>query len=525
MKAQRRSLSLFAALAWLCLPIAAIARPSVSAAPSAPALDPAKAVVIRLSGEVDDYVRNNLYRNFAEARANRAGTVILEIDTYGGLVTSGLDISRFLRRQNDIHVIAFVHDKAISAGAMIALACNEIVVDPSAVIGDCAPIIFGEDGQMQALPPTERAKRASPVISDFRESAERNGYDVHLAEAMVAVEHPVYCLIDSKGNRHFANEKEKADLLAQGMKIATDLPNPVNESDALLTVSAAEALKLGLARGTADDAQDLAKLRDLTVIATLSPGWGETIVEFLASGIVRGLLITVFILALQVSLSAPGHGAAEATAILTLAVLLGIPLLTGYALWWEIMLIILGLALVAFEIFVFPGHFVSLVLGSMMFLFGLVLTFVGHDPGAPPWMPETKESWLALRDGLIFVAGGMSASALLGLWLSRYLPAIPYFRRLVLTAVTGDIHHSATTDPADNTASWLIPGTHGKAVSDLLPGGLAEFADIAAGDRRVISVVAEAGFIPTGSPVTVLESRGSYVIVRSAAARPVASTA
>ena len=89
-----------------------------------------QAAIIRLSGEVDNYTRDTLFRRFREAEAAGAKTVILELDTYGGLVTSGLDISRFLRGQSSIHTIAFVDSKAISAGALIALACDEIVMSP-----------------------------------------------------------------------------------------------------------------------------------------------------------------------------------------------------------------------------------------------------------------------------------------------------------------------------------------------------------------------------------------------------------
>ena len=84
---------------------------------SSPSASDKSVAVIRLQGEVDDFTRDTLFRHFREAESAGAKTVILEIDTYGGLVTSGLDISRFLRGQSEIHVIAFVDNKAISAGA------------------------------------------------------------------------------------------------------------------------------------------------------------------------------------------------------------------------------------------------------------------------------------------------------------------------------------------------------------------------------------------------------------------------
>jgi len=478
-----------------------------------------RAAVIMLGGEIDDFVRDSIYRGVAQARADGAHTIILEINTYGGLVTSGLDISRFLKRQNDLHIIGFVHDKAISAGALVAMACDEVVTDPSGVLGDCAPIVFNTDGTLQNMAPTERAKAESPVLADFRDSAERNGYDPRLTEAMVVIGHPLYCLVDSHGKRQIADDKEKDGLLAKGWKLAPDLPSPLNDPDKLLTLHDKELLTVGISRGIYDDSDAIAAARGLRIVATLAPGWGETIVQFLSSGIVRGILIAVFMLALQVALSAPGHGAAEATAVVALGILLGVPLLTGYALWWEVMVVLIGLALVAFEIFVFPGHMVSLIVGSMMVVFGLVLTFAGHDPGAPPWMPETQSGWLALRNGLVFVVSGMLASVLLGMWLSRYLPSLPYFNRLVLTATTGG--PPRPTDTGHGPAGPVV-GAGGRAVSDLRPGGLAEFADGTAGDRRVVSAVAESGFIPAGSQLVVRESRGSYVIVRAVPSSAVA---
>src|SRR5687767_886099 len=68
---------------------------------------PAPVVVIVLEGEINDYKRDWMFRRFAEARELGAQAVVLRIDTYGGLVTSALEMSRFLKRQDDLHVIAF----------------------------------------------------------------------------------------------------------------------------------------------------------------------------------------------------------------------------------------------------------------------------------------------------------------------------------------------------------------------------------------------------------------------------------
>src|SRR4051794_33231723 len=188
------------------------------------------AAVIEFSGKVDDWERDMLFRRFDEARRAGAKTVILQIDTYGGLVTSGLDISRFIKRQQDLHTIAFVHEKAISAGAMIALACNEIVMEPGSTIGDCAPIVYRTDGTLDALPPAERAKAESPILSDFRDSASRNGYDPLLAEAMVSVDRVVHYITDAAGEKRFVDDATFKKLTEEGWKPVAGVRDPLDSS-------------------------------------------------------------------------------------------------------------------------------------------------------------------------------------------------------------------------------------------------------------------------------------------------------
>src|SRR6266542_3594890 len=101
------------AIAWLLalatgILAAAQRETAPSASPSSASSSARSAAVIVLQGQIDDYSRDALMRNFKAARAAAASTIILQIDTYGGLVTAGLDISRFLKNQSDLHTIAYV---------------------------------------------------------------------------------------------------------------------------------------------------------------------------------------------------------------------------------------------------------------------------------------------------------------------------------------------------------------------------------------------------------------------------------
>lgn len=483
----------------------------VATQPAAPSADAqTKTVVIPVSGEINDYTRDDLLRRFQQARDMGAKTIILRINTYGGLVTAGLDISRFLRDQTDVHTIAFVKTKAISAGSMIAIACDEIVMSPGSQIGDCAPIIFSTDGKLEPMPAAERAKEESPVLADFLSSARRNGYSPVVAEAMVRVQTVVRVVQNDSGEKRIVDDKDYNELLKAGWKPMPGIPDPVDGPDTLLTVGPDIAQTLGLSKGTVSTAEQLIQDRHLSLIADLSPGVGDEIVSVLSNPYSRFLLLTCFIMALNIALSAPGHGAAEATALLSLVLLVGVPLLTGYAQWWEILVIVVGLALCAFEIFVFPGHGVSLALGLLMIIFGLVLTFVGKEPSAPGWLPNMHQTWAGVETGLLVVIGGMICSLILSMWLRKYLPAIPYFNRLILTETSGG--GVALAPHLIKPDSWPFVGTIGEAVSELKPGGSARFPF--ADDSRNTSVVSSSGFVPPGSRIEVQEVHGSRIVVR-----------
>ena len=473
------------------------------------------AAVVGLSGEIDDFNRDSFFKRFRTAKANGAKTIIVQIDTSGGLVTAGLDISRFLKGQNDVHTIAYVDDRAVSAGAMIAMACDEIVMKDVAMLGDCAPIVFKTDGTLQPLPAAERAKEQSPIRADFYESALRNHHDPLLADAMVVTEVVVYWIKDpTTGERRFVGQSDYDALSAKGWEPVEGVPNPVDTADKLLTVTTDMALKLGLATGKAPTVEQLAKDRGLTITETLNSGFNEAAVAWLNNGFVRMLLMMIFGTAIYAALHAPGHGTAEAVAVTTLGLLIGVPLLTGYATWWEIALILGGLALIAFEIFVFPHTGAMIIAGLVMMVGGLVLTFVGPDTGGSPLSPKLAGSATALRNGVAYVTGGLMGAAVLSWWISRYLPKLPYFSRLVLTATSGGATETREVIVPIQGLHWPIVGARGWAVTELRPGGSASFPDPSGEGLKQFSVVCENGYLPEGTPVVVTEIGGGRAVVR-----------
>jgi membrane-bound serine protease (ClpP class) len=495
--------------------IALFVCPALQAGEPSASTQPAPAAIVPLRGEINDYSRDDLFNRFNKAKDLGAKVVIIDIDSPGGLVTSSMEISRFLKRQNGIHTIAFVQEEAYSGAAMVAVACNEIWMAPHSPLGDCAPITRTAGGELEAVPDTERAKMESPVVDEFLDSARQNGYDPLLLEAMVSLKNTIYVVQNGKGELRVVNPDDYKKLTDSGeWKLAPGYEN-VSGPGKLVTVRPEQAVALGLAKGIATSANELASTLGDPVVADLTPGFGEKLVDFLNNPVVRMILLTIFLQSLYIAIHAPGHGAAEAVGVVSLALLLGIPLLTGYAQWWEIAVIFAGLGLCAFEIFVFPGHFVSLILGTLMVVSGLVLTFVGREPtGIPGWLPSLQSTWHGIQNGLLSVIGALVCWFFLSMWLRRYLPSIPYFNKLILTATTGNVATLPPPGEKRRQDPWPFVGTVGVAATDLLPGGSVEFPYGNA--TRPTAVVSADGFVPAGAKVVVEDIQGSSIRVRAA---------
>ncbi len=190
-----RRLMAIGALALLLLPLAAQTTPTTQPSANQPAAtqpaadsepaDPDNDVtpriyVITMDGMVNDVMRKRLERQLAEAAENGATQIVLEMDTWGGIATSSLEISDVIKNET-LPITAWVHPKAISAGAMISLACDQIVMAERARIGDCMPIA----GDGSTIDSASREKIETIIREEFRDSARRNGYSIVLCTAMV----------------------------------------------------------------------------------------------------------------------------------------------------------------------------------------------------------------------------------------------------------------------------------------------------------------------------------------------------
>ncbi|MCD6460339.1 serine protease, partial [bacterium] len=201
--------------------------------------NPPDCAVIPLHGEVDFALSNFTKRSTEEAKKKGVKIIIFDIDTFGGRVDSALEISKTITDLSPIKTIAYVSVKAISAGALIALSADEIVMKKATTIGDCAPITVTNKG-----PAMLGEKFQSPLRAEFRKLAERNGYPVLLAQSMVSEGIEVVKLIYKDSHFVYASRLEYDEMTEQEKKDIYKAVTVVAKGE-LLTIHSKEALDLG----------------------------------------------------------------------------------------------------------------------------------------------------------------------------------------------------------------------------------------------------------------------------------------
>lgn len=413
--------------------------------------------VVPVRGEVDAGLAAFVDRAVSEAEDSGARALVLDIDTLGGRVDAAVLIrDRLLRTR--VPTVAFIHPRAISAGALIALAAERIAVSGGATIGAAAPV----EAAPGAAPRPAGEKVVSYLRKEFRATAEQRGRPPEIAEAMVDADVAI------------------PGLVAEGK---------------LLTLTTWEALAHKIADFRAEDtASVLAHLGlETAEVRRPAPNWAERLVGFLTLPMVGSLLLSVGTLALLAAVRSPGFGVIELVGVACLVLFFWSRWILRLVGWEEIALIAAGSVLLAIEVFVIPGLGVAGVLGAILLFLGLTLSLVGQ--GVTP-------------RGLAEAAGQIALAALLaiagGIVLLRALPHLPFGRRIVLKTGLGE----GGWDARPNRGAPIQAGARGVTLSPLRPAGIAEIA----GKRT--DVVSEGEYVPSGEPIEVIRLDDNRIIVR-----------
>ncbi len=463
------------------------------AARRAVAASPKTAYVIPVSGEVQPGMASFIQRAFRDLPDGPDVLYILEMDTFGGRVDSALKIVDALTEERQGKTVAFITYKAISAGSLISLACNDLVMKPNTTIGDCAPITYSEEGAEML-----GEKFQSPLRAKFRALARRNNYPVTLAEAMVTADMKVF-RVEMDGKTRYMDAGEFEDLTPVEKETITAKKTIVAEGE-LLTMDDVEALELGFSRASVSDLKELlAHLEaDGHEIVRLEESWSEDLVAFI--GTISPLLMMIGLAALYTEMRAPGFGAPGVIGILFLGLVFFNQHMAGLADHTELIIILLGLALLGCEVFVIPGFGIAGYTGLFLIAVGFVLSlqdFVIPDPSLP-W-----EADLMIKNVTRILASCIGGS-ILSMAVLRYV-----FPKLAAAGVDGpylDATLEASHADSEEAAGAEV-GQTGVARTFLRPSGKAEIGG------EIFDVITEGEFMEKGTPVTITRIDGNRVIV------------
>jgi len=481
----------------------------------------AKAAVIICKGMIDDGLFKSIQRRTQIALDEEVEYLIYEIQTYGGLVNAADNICKYLILEvgKEAHTVAYITTEAISAGAMISVSCQDIIMLENTTIGDCAPVVLVPSQKLEGV---DREKAESFIRGAFDRAAKANGYPRALLRAMVTMQIEVYKVQNLQKTRE---EGKKIYEFFESVRLPDD-PNEydldnkelVVESDKLLTLIASDALKYGIARAVVKDRAEalefLAKRDGVTfagepmVLETL---WSEEMVRWLNSPAVMAVLVMLAMLGVYIEFNTPGVGLPGLAAVICFTIIIGSKYLVGLANWVEVALFVLGILLLLIEFFVLPGFGIAGFSGIVCILAGLFGMLIKNPPDKLPW-PQDAIAWSDFTWGVVGLSMGFVGFIVLAWLLSKYLPRIQFLSGLILVPAVprqgGEVPLSITTPPESKTVSVNI-GDAGEVVSILRPTGKAKFGE------AIVDVVAEAEFLDKGTKVEIIEIHGNRVVVKA----------
>jgi len=467
-----------------------------------------KIAVIRLREDtgkaIDTSVKTSVLRRIEQIKEWGADCVVLDIESYGGLVTASIETGDELYALGrEIHTIAFVSRKAISGAAMLALACQETVMSEVAQIGDAQAIYTTADGSSKAP-----EKIQTVVAAKFRLYANGNGYPAPLAEAMVRAEMEVIRYrVREPGDgpqwKYFRSDRmddlpSRREIEEQGLE---ERPQVIVPEGELATLTAQEAQEFGIASRLAPSLDALlASIRAKeTEVSYLDWNWSEKVSRFLLAW--RFLLFLVGAGALYFAMKMPGTGIPEVLALLCFGLFFGASAIAGFAGTIELVLFFAGILMLVVELFLLPGFGVAGFIGLACILGSIALAALPDMPGELPAAP----GYFLLPMAKTFLGASILAFFVV-LGLARFLPTVPFFRRLHMEPAPTQTGGAIPVATAGARASI---GEKGVAESPLRPAGTAKIG------RKRIDVVAEAGYIEAGTPVRVVSIQGNVVTVRA----------
>ena len=298
----------------------------------------AESIVIPIEGMIDLGLPLTVERGIKEAEEKNAEYIIFLVNTFGGRVDAATEIKDAIIG-TEIKTAAFVNSRAISAGALITLSCDQIFMTKGSTIGAVTPV----NQQGQKL--TE--KQVSYMRAEMRSTCEAKGRDPLIGEAMV----------------------DESIVIPD-----------ISEEGKLLTLTAEEALKLGFADKIIEDEKALSDYLGINKRTSVTVSLKETIVRLLTHSAVASILLTLGMVGIFFELRSPGFGFPGIIGILAFTAFIMSHYILRMANWMEISAVIIGLILITLEIFVIPGFGFAGISGIILVFGGLYFSMISDIP-------------------------------------------------------------------------------------------------------------------------------------------------
>lgn len=439
-----------------------------------------------ISAALTDQIQNLVQK---EIREHDVNLLCFWIESPGGSPNDSINLANFLVGidADQRRTVAYIPSEARGDAAYLALACDQIVMRPQAVLGG--------SGAAELSDP-ERETTASSVAA----IAQQKHHSPALAAAMVECKAPVFRYSrQADGLVDFLTEEQAAKLDdAQGWRREEQVAEPGK----VLQLSGEQAEQFAMAHAVVQDFAGLKALYGLEADpALVEPGWADFLIDALNSPGISIFLLLLGGAALYAELQSPGIGLGGLIAALCFLLYFWSAYLGGTAGWLEVLLFLAGLICLVLEIFVLPGFGLFGLAGGLLVITSLILasqTFV---------LPRNDYQLHQLRNSLLTLTGAGIGIVIAAATMRRYLPHTPMLNNMVLAPPTSE-EVSRINERESLARLEHLLGHRGVASTPLVPGGKARIGD------ELVDVLTDGEFVDRGQPVEVVEVRGNRVVVR-----------
>ena len=348
-----------------------------------------KVYVIPIQDVIDLGIPGLVNRGIDLAESNNADLILFDIDTFGGRVDAATQIKDAIA-STEIETIAFINRRAISAGSLISLSCDQIFMTEGATIG--ATSVVDMSGSKQS------EKSQSYMREEMAATAEKSGKNPEIARGMV----------DEELSFEF--------LIVEGDTLTvTDIEG--RKEGKLITLTTELALKYGIADGKSESVEELLKSLNIEdyQITVVDENWSENVVRILTNPTVSSLLTTFGTIGVISELYSAGWGIGGTIGIICLTLALGAGYLTQLASATDLLIVFFGLAMLFVEFVAIPGFGLFGITGIVVLFYGLYLLLIPDIPVGPEVYSEAMDgfSWALVVGifGIIFLLRIIGKSA------------------------------------------------------------------------------------------------------------------